>query len=815
MTGPVSGGFAEGDDYVAMRLSLDIPQAAVDGVQAITAEVEKYRTAMEAAVHLEADMDKFAGQLAESTKKAAEAQANLTEQLKTYMTLSGQITGGGSQSSGVPQGPHKMPWEAGTAGTGDSPFPPGARMPSPTDVVYQLGDKAGKSHADAASYLNMQHGRGGVPDTITISPESIQSLATQIAEREQAVGKQAQHTKASGAPQRSQPPSSRHPSPTDAFDQFQGRVHGAEGLAGQVMSEVGGGSPSGMGQLALQGLNFARKKLEERAAATDAAAAASDGTDVGGGAAKAAGIGGLAKLLGVGGGAAAAALAAFAMYQEGGQMIQGWRNIASPQGGGAGEGFELSMRQRALSMDPNITTGQSREIYQAMLSHGYADASGGGGQSEEIKNFLKTNIKQYNMDVNESMQLLKLSAHTTKVSVNDLNGALYTMQQMAKGSSQGLQEIQKQTMQRWSQLEAQGVPEAQGLRSALQAGGIWKNDPTLAGSFAQTDFNEQMSGQMGLFGGPGGSPVQFPNGLLPQDYSRYAQSIGKGNEMELEVLKKYAMMSKQYAGDNSGGKDPLNPRWQRATRHFHDTIQSMLAPGSPFTDQTQCDRMYNVLVWSVDGKGKTTSNDPKEIVHQGNIESMKPNLEVTTQTRGPSTFNIPIIGQVPTDLGGREHTSEREREIINTFGKDNIRVVNPDGTEWDLDTGNADQAAGIAAGKYKLKRKGDEGSGMRLSEIPMNINSDFSTDDPTNPAGMGPNGKDDKKGDTKVSGMLTIKIDRNGNVSAPSSVPLTANNDAANKGSGDAQVNNPPISDQILGGLKQGWDYLTSPGSQW
>ena len=91
---------------------------------------------------------------------------------------------------------------------------------------------------------------------------------------------------------------------------------------------------------------------------------------------------------------------------------------------------------------------------------------------------------------------------------------------------------------------------------------------------------------------------------------------------------------------------------------------------------------------------------------------------------------------------------------------------------------------------------------MRLSEIPENINSDFSTDDPTNPKGMGPNGKSGDKDGGKVSGILTIKIDRNGNVSAPSAVPLTANDDASNKGSGDAQRNNPPIGNQIL-------DYLT------
>ena len=799
------GGFIEGDDYVALRLNLDIPTESVTGVQTITKAVENYSVAMEAAIRAEADMASYAEKMAESVQKAAEAQDNMTEQLKTYLQLSGKITPQGSGvSSGVPQGPHQQPWEPGVAGTGASPVPPGARMPSPSDVVYQLGDRAGGTHQSAASYLNMQHQRGNVPDTISISPESIQSLATQIADRERAVTKQDQHTKHSNAPQRPHhPPSNRDPSPTDPFDQFQERIHTAGGLAGQVMNEVGSGTPGSMGQLALQGLNWARKKLEDRAAATEAATAASEGTGAAEGAAKAAGMGGLAKMLGAGGAAATAALAAFALYQEGGQMIQGWRNIASPQGGGAGEGFELSLKQRMLSMDPNITTGQSREIYQAMLSHGYADASGGGPQSEQIKNYLTTNIKQYNMDVSESMQLLKLSAHTTKVSVGDLNEALYTLQQMSKGSAIGQQEMQRNFIQRWSQLEAQGVPEAQGLRSALQAGGVWRNDPTLEGSFAQTNFTELMSGQMGLFGGPGGTPVQFPGALLPQDYSRYAQSIGKGNEMELEVLKQKALQAKQIARDTSGGKDPTNPNWQRATKLFYDTIQPLLAPGSPFTDLNQASRMYNVLAWSIDGKGKPTSNDPKEIVHQANISTLRPELEVQTIRHPPKEIAIPGIGAIPIGPGGQEHVSKREQKIIDVMGKENLQVVNPDGSVWDLDTGNADQAAGLAAGKYKLRRKGDEGKGMNLVDFPMNINKDFSTDDPTNPAGMGSSDKsDDNKDGGKVTGTLTIKIDRNGNVSAPSSVPLTANDDASNKGSGDAQRNNPPIGNQIL-------DYLT------
>ena len=792
------GGFIEGDDYVALRLNLDIPIESVSGVQSITKAVENYSVAMEAAIRAEADMASYAEKMTESTKKAAEAQENMTEQLKTYLQLSGKITAQGQgMSSGVPLGPHQQPWEPGAAGTGASPVPPGARMPSPSDVVYQLGDRAGGTHKDAASYLNMQHQRGGVPDTIAISPESIQSLATQIADRERALGKQDQHTKASNAPQRHPHPSNRDPSPTDPFDQFQERVQTASNLAGQVMNEVGGGGKGGMGQLALQGLNWARKKLEERAARTEAKSGGPDGGDGGDllseGAQSAGGIASMAKMLGVGGAAAAAALAAFGLYEKGGQMVQGWRNIASPRGGGAGEGFELAMKQRMLSMDPNISTAQSREMYQAMLSEGYADASGSGPQSERILEYLKTNIKQYNMDVGESMQLLRLSAHTTKVSVGDLNEALATLQQMSKRGTQSQQELQRQFSQRWAQLEAQGVLEAAAMRSAMQATGMFFNDPLLAGTFAKTNFTPEMGAMQGIMGGPGGTPMNIPGVITPDLYGEWNQNMGTGNEASMQVLKALAIQMRDLFGDTSGGKNTKDPNWFEASHQFAKRIQPLIGPDSPYQEVDTAVALYNQLAWSIDSSGNPVSNDPKEIVRQANKETADA-LRPQQKTTMGSSVHVPVLGDFPISGPKTELISPREQKIIDAFGEDNIVVVNPDGSEWDLDTQNADQAAGIAAGKYKIKHRGDKGKGMPISEIPENINSDFSTDRPNDPSGRGSN----KKGEGgNVSGTLTIKVDRQGNISVPGSVPLTANEDASNRGSGDAQRNNPPIGDQI------------------
>ena len=810
MTGPAGGGggFIEGDDYVALRLNLDIPTEAVNGVQTITKEVEKYQVAMEAAIRAEADMASYADKMAESIKKASEAQDTMTEQLKTYLQLSGKITAQGhGQSSGVPQGPHQQPWEPGTAGTGAAPVPPGARMPSPSDVVYQLGDRAGKTHADAASYLNMQHQRGGVPDTISISPESIKSLANQIADRETALNKQADHTKHPGsAPQRPSHPSSRHPSPSDPFDQFQHRVEGFGGLANQVMNEIGGGG--GMGHMALQGLNYARKKLEERAAKTDADSSGGGDNEGSGNPdsdTSQKGMGGIAKALGIGGGIGAAALAAFGLVEKGGQMVQGWRNIASTRGGGAGEGFQLEMKQRTMAMDPMLTTEQTREIMQATLSNGYADASGNGPQAGEITNYLKNNIKNYNMSVSESMELLKLTAHTTKVSVTELNGALYTLQQMSKGGSQSQQELQRQFRERWGQLESQGVDEKAAMASALQATGVFFDNPQLAGSFASTTFSGAMGAEEGVFGGPGGTPMtDMPSGLLPGNYGVYNENVGRGNEAQINVLQHYAESAKAAGPDTSGGKGDLktNSGWLNATLIFWQNIQHLLSGDSPYRSRTMANRLYNQLAWGMDMNGKPLPKDPKEIVAQANEKTRKYKHDlIKTPGHGVTGFTIPGIGAFP--FGGEgivpdKYTTQAENDIIKVFGQGGIEVKGPNGKWEDLDPANQAQAEGIANDKYKWRRKGvDTGEGITIDDTPSGINSDFKTDDPENPAGLG---SSDKSGDSKseVTGTLTIKIDRDGNVSAPSSVPLTANNDAANKGAGDAQVNDPPIGDKIL-----------------
>ena len=98
MTTPEGGngpGMSYGDDFVAARLSIDIPAEGAQGLREITHEVERFRTAMEAATR--ADMGQYLDHMAEASKRASEAQAALNQNLQTYLSLSGnKLTGAAS-----------------------------------------------------------------------------------------------------------------------------------------------------------------------------------------------------------------------------------------------------------------------------------------------------------------------------------------------------------------------------------------------------------------------------------------------------------------------------------------------------------------------------------------------------------------------------------------------------------------------------------------------------------------------------------------------------------------------------------------------
>lgn len=563
--GSGGSGMEFGSDYVAARLALDVPEGSAQAIREITQEVERYHTTLEAAVRSEADFTRYMDQMAEASRKATEAMAGQIQQLQVFTQLAsrGQAV---PPSTQVPLGPAVQPFSGMSAGMAA----PGARVPNPSDVAYQIASQA-QSHP--REYLNMQAARGNMTaaDMMSINPESIAELANKIAERERVVRDQQNKTDGNTDSKAS----SGGGGPEDPYSGIQQRIARATSLAGQVMNEMGpGGSVMGMGSLALRGLNWARRRSsaavgrggdmqaeavssippEEGYSATlpphnldeDADTSEEEGTF---------GLSRVVKMLGPIGAVAGAALSAFGIIQKGGGMIQGMRNVASVRGGAAGEGAQVEFKARMMAMNPFISQDQARQIYQAVMSEGYADASGAG--ADNVIDFMKHNLTTMNMSVADSAKMLRSiivgSGEGDKNSVNNavasLGKELDTIRTLSREGVLSQPDYRAGVARTQEALMAAGAPPEEAMRSAMAAEQVGSDDQVMRGQFGRISASmaQDRNGMfLRMFGGPGGTALQgLDPRLLPQVTAQALEEKGGDsyNQAVLNALQAQARLS--------------------------------------------------------------------------------------------------------------------------------------------------------------------------------------------------------------------------------------------------------------------------------
>lgn len=565
-----SGGTEYGDDFVAARLSVDIPEGTAGGIREITEAAERLRTTLEAVTRT--DMTRYLEGMEQAARRAAEAQANLTQQLQSYLSLASR---GESPSTAVPGGPAIDPFSS-------QPHP-ASRQSDPSDVSSQIEQMR---TTNPREYLNMQQARGGLTaqDTTNISPQSIQELATKISDREQAQREQTLHTDPTAQPTQQEAESGAS-TPLD-YDGYAGKIARGASLAGRVANEIGpGGSMIGMGRLAAQGLNWARKKYSGAADrnqgsppadATDTSGA-TDAADGGGaeatkGAESAAktglfgGLGGIASKLGIVGAAITGAIGIFEGVQKGGQAIQGLRNTASVRGGAAGEGAQQEVRARMLAMNPFISQDQARQIFQQAMSGGYADASGAG--ADNVIDFMKTNLTNLNMSAADSMKLLKNTIigeregdpNSVNNALGQLRTELDTIRTASRGTMISTPEFTAGAMGLKNTLMAAGAPAEAAGQIAIGKEGEYGNDPALREQMAKgaNDMMGSNSGQALIrqFGGLQQMGMNVPADLPPQLTTAYVSRQPGGAEIlqkaEDNTLRHFAVQSAAgYRGDEA------------------------------------------------------------------------------------------------------------------------------------------------------------------------------------------------------------------------------------------------------------------------
>jgi len=622
MTGPGGSGITSGEDYVAARLSVDIPEGSSQGIREIREEVEKFRIAMEATTRAEADMTRYLEQMNDASKKAVEMQKNLTQSLQTYLSLQGRVTGQnyGGGPSGVAGGATLTPFAEGAPGMGMSSS--GYRPPNPSDVAYQVGQYPQRS---PGSHVNMQQVRGNVADAdlVALTPQTVADLSNKLASRENAL--KTQHEQTDG--NRPHPPAPRPHEEGSPIEDAASKIRGGAGLAGQVLHEMGpAGENMAMGEMMVQGLQWARKRFSPQApgrgsepvttgtrpdgmpppgapgmgsspsaAGPEGEAAESGAEDLTKGAM---GLSGVAKMLGPIAGAATAALSIFGLIQKGGEEIQGMRNVASLRGGAAGEGFQAEGRERMMAaMNPFISRDQARSIFQAAMSEGYADASGGG--ADNVIEFMKQNLTTMNISVADSMKMLRSTiVGNQKGDPDSVNGAVSMLREeldsirtMSRGSAMSTPDMTRNVMDLQNKLIAQGASPDQARNAAMMAEGVGANDHVLANQFASGmgDMSSDVQGEawLRMYGG-----YQLPADLDPENISGYLADKGELPQASWNAMRRMAQMAQQQRGRGPNGE-------RNAVRMFMRMLRNTPMAHEAFaTNYGEAASMYKKLLGS-------------------------------------------------------------------------------------------------------------------------------------------------------------------------------------------------------------------------
>ena len=350
------------------------------------------------------------------------------------------------------------------------------------------------------------------------------------------------------------------------------RVQKITSLAGRVMNELGPrGTAGGAANLAIQGLDyFARRSAQvstrKPPGATAPTSTQPDGAvgegEPGGGSPSLGEVGeaavsqvpaatgggmGIASMAKWAGGITTALVGINELVQKGGEMIQGWRNVASVRGGAAGEGAEVSFKARMMAANPFITQDQARQIYQAVMSEGYADASGAG--ADNVIDFMKTNLTSMNISVADSAKMLR-STIVGKESGDpeSVNGALSmlrteldSIRNLSAKSAISTPEYQKAVLGLQDTLQALGASPEAAAGQAMQAEQMGAGDQAFKGRMATAIGDIATSPQAGVllkaFGG-----ADVPGGLMPQAIPGYLAEHGGLDQAAHNVLRHFAQV---------------------------------------------------------------------------------------------------------------------------------------------------------------------------------------------------------------------------------------------------------------------------------
>ena len=694
MTTP-GGGFeysSDGESVVA-KLSIDIPQEGLQSLREMTTETNRYRVELEAANRMGKDFVEYLRQLPQIQAQVAQAQKDIVEQLQRTIDVQKQLLQPGGAGNGSYQ-----------TGTAELASAQSSRVPANSDVAAAFGNKDGRTLLRAESVSSTRAGLGAInphEDAIT-QADSRASLRKAAQDAQQAKSDPNNKTKS---------PPLEHEEKGVGYDEMRSKISGSTGALSAIMNELqagGGGSAGGLLSLLSKGVGSAGAE------------------------------GGLLSSLGLGGAAGpvaatlAAAGAGMWAFQEGGQMVEGYRQMGQARGGGLGEGLGYEMAIRSMALNPFLSTDQARKIVQQGLSEGYT-----GKEFDTATQFVAENLKSMNIDISTSFSLMKKNIMEGGMTTS---GVQASMQDLAAISAQGgyrsVPDLVAGYAGNSQAMLAAGVPAAVADRSAKEAAAMFNNIPVLAGEGDEISQAAQSNPEL-LYLGARLTGQQIEPGSLPNMMAEQMPDGGKGAIWA--VIKQRAQLAMQGARSR-----------QHAVAKFQYMLQAM--PGlnrlKAAHNIKAAEAMFN----------QALGGDPIGESQKANEQATKENTSVKTRTTaeqnwaemagtgvalGKRAWEIgkdivtghfgDIFSQEQVQrqddtlanelYGSSEAYIPRMDALVNAYGVHGVEVVDEAGKASGFDPDNRGQLDAISSGKYRVQVKG--GSPFPLAELPNQTGEDL------------------------------------------------------------------------------------------
>jgi hypothetical protein len=795
------------NEFLSARIDFEIPQEAMSQMREFNSELERVRINSESAARGVDSFMRYIELMNAAQERTIQTSRNLAANLERIMQIQ-ERAGQAESGTAVPQ-QYTTPWGGTSEGMG------GAHRdvrPIPTTIPAVGGSQAEFDHLmqnDPRAYLNARAAWGGrqpgeqLPP-VSISDASLDRLARTIDARDRQHEEQQTKT-APDHPSAPPSPTGRgggRPAPsqrpdTAPWEAWRNRAAQWTGAAGTVMSGMGvGGSFSGMLGIAgraLQGWGARQGTRSDPAigggpgstvprvrrgssGGTPPSVPTEGETEEGGGGGggeepaedEGAGSLSLGKAAGIGGAGLGIGLGVFGAIQKGGQEYQRYKNLGSIRGGGFSEGFGYEMQARIMALNPFITTEQSRQIIQSALTNGYT-----GKEYDTVTQFMAANLKDMNMSVAESTDLLQKGVKGSNESIGEMtknmSANLAAMKDLSKSGYNSLPDRQKEMQQTFDAMRGAGVgPDAAGGLGTM-FGQDFANMPGMQGVGGQLGSSIAGSMQfqqlMRTQGGIGGKPLNIP-GLDPADPGAVLEALqDQGGDSAIHDAAWRTL--KQVA------------TWAPNPWVFQGMLRRMLG--------MNVDRPTAEQLWKAAKAVDTgTDDDP---IKQGQkakeeMDKSRKSKNQSYDTGRANLFNLqhPLglgapLGANP--LGGRP-VAPVIGQVEDSFGS-TAQVQDRSGQWHDFDPNDQGQLQGIAAGRAHVRRRGEMGGGQTIDQFPSG-------------------GGKDGGGKGGVQGHLQITVhpaSMRSVLNIPSFIPLTANEQAANAGWGNSRKNDPPPGDSI------------------